>query len=38
MIEYDQWHYIPFLSFKDSVRGASLAALQAELIDKNVDK
>jgi hypothetical protein len=38
MIEYDQWHYIPFLSFKDSVRGVSLAALQAELIDKNVDK
>ena len=36
MIEYDQWHYIPFLSFKDSVRGASLAAVQAAVIEKNV--
>ena len=34
MIEYDQWHYIPFLSFKDSVRGTSLAMLQAEFIAK----
>ena len=35
MIEYDQWHYIPFLSFKDSVRGASLAAVQAAVVEQN---
>jgi len=32
MIEYDQWKYIPFLSFKDAVRGVNLAKLQAEFI------
>lgn len=35
MLEYDDWEYITFLSFKDAVRGASLAKLQADLIIKN---
>ena len=34
MIEYDQWSYIPFLTFSDSVRGTSLAILQSEFISK----
>lgn len=37
LIEYDNWKYIPFLSFVDSVRGAGLAALQKEMVDKHSD-
>lgn len=33
LIEYDNWKYVPFLSFKDSVRGAGLATLQRKMID-----
>lgn len=32
MIEYDQWKYIPFLTFKDAVRGINLAQLQMDLV------
>lgn len=32
LIEYDEWGYIPYLSFKDSVRGANLANIQREVI------
>ena len=35
LIEYDNWKYIPFLSFTDSVRGAGLASLQKEMVDKH---
>lgn len=35
LIEYDNWKYVPFLSFKDSVRGAGLAALQRKMIDRS---
>ena len=35
MIEYDMWKYIPALSFKDSIRGAGLADIQANLIKSN---
>lgn len=34
LIEYDNWKYVPFLSFKDSVRGAGLATLQRKMIDR----
>lgn len=34
LVEYDQWRHIPFLSFKDAVRGASLANIQAEVVSK----
>ena len=37
MIEYDQWKYIPFLSFKDAVRGINLAKLQSDFITKQQD-
>jgi len=30
LIEMDMWKYIPFLNFKDSVRGLNLAKLQVE--------
>lgn len=33
LIEYDQWKYIPFLTFDDAVRGASLAKLQKDIAD-----
>lgn len=33
LIEYDVWKYIPFLVFKDAVRGASLAEVQANLVN-----
>lgn len=33
LIEYDMWKYIPFLTFKDAVRGISLAELQAKLVN-----
>lgn len=36
MIEYDQWKYIPFLVFKDAVRGVNLAKLQADLVSDQV--
>lgn len=36
MLEYDQWMYIPFLTFKDSVRGASLAKVQADAITRSI--
>lgn len=32
MIEVDMWKYIPFLSFKDAVRGVNLAELQIDLV------
>lgn len=32
LIEYDEWHYIPYLSFKDSIRGSSLANVQRDVI------
>lgn len=32
LIEYDMWKYIPFLTFKDAVRGLPLAKLQQELV------
>lgn len=35
MIEYDMWKYIPFLNFKDAIRGAGLADLQADMIKDN---
>lgn len=35
MIEYDMWKYIPYLSFKDAIRGGNLAALQAGMITAN---
>lgn len=35
LIEYDMWQYIPFLSFKDAIRGAGLADLQANMIKSN---
>jgi len=33
MIEMDMWKYIPFLTFKDSVRGINLAKVQHALIE-----
>ena len=35
LIEYDEWKYIPYLSFKDSVRGANLANIQRDVILKS---
>ena len=35
MIEYDMWKNIPFLTFTENVRGASLAKLQAEIVPNN---
>lgn len=35
MVEYDMWKYIPALSFKDSIRGANLANIQATMIKSN---
>lgn len=35
MIEYDMWKYVPALSFKDAIRGAGLADLQAGMIKAN---
>ena len=32
LIEYDEWSYIPYLSFKDSIRGANLANIQKDVI------
>lgn len=32
LIEYDEWGYIPYLTFTDSVRGADLAKIQATVI------
>ena len=32
MIEMDMWKYIPFLSFKDSVRGINLAKVQMDVV------
>lgn len=32
MIEVDMWKHIPFLVFKDAIRGASLSAIQASVI------
>lgn len=34
MIEMDMWKYIPFLSFKDAVRGINLAKVQLSLIQQ----
>lgn len=33
MIEYDNWQYIPFLTFKDPVRGVNIANVQRQLIN-----
>ena len=35
MIEMDMWQYIPFLSFKDAVRGINLAQVQLSLINSD---
>lgn len=35
MVEYDAWKYVPFLSFKDAIRGAGLAELQAGMVKDN---
>lgn len=35
MVEYDAWKYVPFLSFKDAIRGAGLAELQADMVKDN---
>lgn len=35
MIEYDQWEYIPFLVFKDDIRGINLASMQKEMAVNN---
>lgn len=32
MVEIDMWQYIPFLSFKDAVRGINLAELQKSIL------
>ena len=32
LIEYDEWFYIPHLSFKDSIRGANLASIQRDVV------
>ena len=32
LIEYDEWIYIPYLSFKDSIRGSNLANIQRDVI------
>jgi hypothetical protein len=32
LIEYDEWGYIPYLNFKDSVRGASIASIQKDVM------
>ena len=36
LIEYDMWKYIPFLTFKDAIRGASLAKLQEDLVNDSI--
>ena len=39
LIEYDMWKYIPFLTFKDAVRGIPLTLLQQELVnDSTINK
>ena len=35
MVEYDMWKYVPSLSFKDSIRGAGLSDIQANMIKAN---
>lgn len=35
MLEYDMWNYIPFLSFKDAVRGVNLAKAQIDTVTGN---
>lgn len=37
LIEYDTWKYIPFLNFKDAVRGVELGKLQVEMISTEID-
>lgn len=32
LIEYDEWHYIPYLSFKGSIRGSNIANIQRDVI------
>lgn len=36
LVEYDMWKYIPFLTFKDAVRGLPLAELQAKLVNDSI--
>ena len=33
MLEYDMWKYVPFLSFKDAVRGINLAKAQIDMVN-----
>lgn len=33
MLEYDMWKYVPFLSFKDAVRGINLAKTQIDIVN-----
>jgi hypothetical protein len=33
LIEYDVWEYIPYLVFKDAIRGANLASVQKSIIE-----
>lgn len=35
LIEYDMWKYVPSLCFKDAIRGANLADIQADMIKVN---
>ena len=35
LIEYDMWKYVPSLSFKDAIRGARLADIQADMVKAN---
>lgn len=37
LIEYDTWKYIPFLSFRDAVRGIELSKLQVEMAAETID-
>lgn len=37
LIEYDTWKYIPFLNFRDAIRGAELGKLQIEMTSEEID-
>lgn len=37
MIEYDTWKYIPFLNFRDAIRGVELGKLQIEMASAEID-
>jgi len=38
LLEYDTWQYIPFLAFKDAIRGAGLAVVQTEMTKNQTNK